>query len=157
MKKKKEHIVKSIDKITKELYSVISGERGEKRDWDLFLYLFNSNARLIPFELNSKKNFELKFLSPLDYKNTIGKWLETKRETGFFESEIHKKIIKYGRIAHVISSYESFHDKKDSIPYMRGINSFQLVFDQNRWWILNILWFRETLEHKIPEEYLGIQ
>ena len=154
MKKKKEQFVKSPDSITKALYEVISGEKNQRRDWDFFLYLFNSNARLLPYELNSKNNFELNFLSPLDYQNTIGKWLESKRETGFFEYEMNKTITIFGNIAHVFSSYESFHSKTDDSPYMRGINSFQLLFDKNRWWILNILWMRETVDHPIPIAYL---
>jgi hypothetical protein len=37
---------------------------------------------------------------------------------------------------------------------MRGINSFQLFYDGNRWWIVNIFWQQESAQDPIPEEYL---
>ena len=40
--------VKTIDNTIATLYKVISGEKGEKRDWKLFEYLFHKDAKLIP-------------------------------------------------------------------------------------------------------------
>jgi hypothetical protein len=37
---------------------------------------------------------------------------------------------------------------------MRGINSFQLFNDGERWWVLSVYWQHETAEHPIPESYL---
>ena len=40
--------VKTLDSTIKTLYAVISGEKGEARDWDLFRHLFHPEAKLIP-------------------------------------------------------------------------------------------------------------
>ena len=39
--------VQSIDGTIETLYSVISGDKEVKRDWDLFKYLFHKDAKLI--------------------------------------------------------------------------------------------------------------
>jgi hypothetical protein len=36
---------------------------------------------------------------------------------------------------------------------MRGINSFQLFHDGERWWIVNIYWQHESTKHRLPEKY----
>ena len=36
-----------------------------------------------------------------------------------------------------------------------GVNSFQLFFDGERWWIMSILWEQETPQNPIPAELLG--
>jgi len=37
---------------------------------------------------------------------------------------------------------------------MRGINSIQLFFDGERWWIVNIYWQHENADAPIPPQYL---
>ena len=98
------------------------------------------------------------FLSPDDYINGIGNWMDTKRKTGFYENEVHKEVHAFGNIAEVFSTYQSFHTEEEmenGTPYTRGINSFQLLYHQERWWILSLFWQRETEEFPIPEEFSG--
>jgi hypothetical protein len=49
------------------------------------------------------------------------------------------------------STYESRHNPDDAKPFMRGINSIQLFYDESRWWIVSIYWQHESSEHPIPE------
>ena len=146
--------VSSIDALVETLYDVISGKRGEKRDWDLFRYLFLDDAKCVLYERDWEGIVRPRYLSPDDYVNGIGNWLENKRPTDFFENELHKKVEIFGPIAHAWSTYESFHSKEDTEPYMRGINSFQLLHHDGRWWIVNLYWTRETPQNPIPKEYL---
>ncbi len=37
---------------------------------------------------------------------------------------------------------------------MRGINSFQLWHDGDRWWVVSIFWENESAENPIPDKYL---
>lgn len=60
----------------------------------------------------------------------------------------------YGNIAHVFSTYESFHALADKQPFERGINSFQLFNDGKRWWVITIYWQGETPENPLPKAYL---
>ncbi len=140
------------DELLSTLYSVISGEAGEARDWGTFRELFLPEARLAPSRAatdSTKGSYRV--LSPEDYIRTSGKWLE---ENGFFEKEIHRSTQEYGSIAHVFSTYESYRSASDKEPFARGINSIQLFHDGERWWILSIFWMGETAAHPIPKEYL---
>ena len=40
--------VASVDAIMKVVYDLISGDAGQKRDWDRFRTLFHKDARMIP-------------------------------------------------------------------------------------------------------------
>lgn len=143
--------VNSIDNIIETLYTVISGEKGEARDWELFKYLLHKDAKLIPSGNNRQGVTGARFMTAEEYIGTSGKWL---LENGFFEKEIGRKTDRFGNIAHVFSTYESFRTAKDTKPFMRGINSIQLLYDGSRWWILNIFWQGETPEQPIPKKYI---
>ena len=143
--------VKTLDSTLETLYAVISGEAGEKRDWDLFRYLFIPEAKLIPSGKNQEGKIGYRIMSPDDYVESSGSWLE---ENGFFEKEIHRKTDTFGNITQVFSTYESFRSEKDEKPFARGINSIQLLNAGKRWWVLNIYWTAETPENPIPAEYL---
>ncbi|HLV69606.1 MAG TPA: hypothetical protein VKY34_02780 [Xanthomarina sp.] len=143
--------VKTLDSTIETLYAVISGEKGETRDWELFKYLFMQNAKLIPTGKNQEGLNVVRYMSPSEYISTSGSWLE---EHGFFEKEIHRTVNTFGNITHVFSTYEAYHSETDTAPFMRGINSIQLLFDGHRWWIVNIYWSQETEANPIPVDYL---
>jgi len=143
--------VKSLDNIMEALYGVISGDKGVKRDWERFKYLTIPEARLIPSRKNKKGITNYRIMTPDDYINLAGKNLE---EKGFHEVEIHREVEQYGSLVHVFSTYESYRSKKDEKPFMRGINSIQLMNDGNRWWIVQIYWLGESKDLALPKEYL---
>ncbi len=43
---------------------------------------------------------------------------------------------------------------EDPEPFSRGINSFQLMNDRQRWWIVTIYWEAESPDNPIPQKYL---
>src|SRR5690606_1664340 len=143
--------VETLDSTIETLYAVISGEKGETRDWELFKYLFMQNDKLIPTGKNQEGFFVARYMSPSDYISTSGSRLE---EHGFFEKEIHRTVNTFGNMTHDCSTYEDYHSEADPEPFMRGIKSIQLLFDGHRWWVVNIYWSQETKENPIPTEYL---
>lgn len=143
--------VSTLDKTIETLYSVISGEKGEERNWLLFKHLFHPNAKLIPSGTDNEGQTIARFLKPDDYIKTSGKWLV---ENGFYEVELNRKTDAFGNITQVFSTYESYKSKSDSEPFMRGINSIQLLNDGKRWWIINIYWMQESEASPIPSAYL---
>lgn len=143
--------VQSEDAILSALYEVISGDAGVERDWDRFRYLFVEEARLIPIRKDEEGKATLRILTPEEYINTSGEYLV---KNGFHEVETHRIIEKYGALAHVWSSYESFRQQTDPEPFMRGINSIQMLYDGARWWIVQIYWQGETDEYPMLEKYL---
>ncbi|MFT7665504.1 MAG: hypothetical protein ACI87A_003742, partial [Planctomycetota bacterium] len=64
-----------------------------------------------------------------------------------------RKVEQFGHIAHVFSTYESVAEPGGE-PFDRGINSFQLMRDENRWWVITIYWDRESEANPIPAKYL---
>jgi hypothetical protein len=144
--------VSSIESILAACYDVISGPAGKKRDWDRMRSLFYPGARLIPVgKRPGDAEIRARVLSPDDYVERSAPRLE---KEGFFERSISNKIDRYGSIAHVFSTYESRHNASDEQPFQRGINSFQLINDGKRWWIMTIMWQGETPENPIPQQYL---
>ena len=142
----------SIDAILAAVYDVISGPAGKKRDWDRFRSLFYPGARLIPTgKRPNESEIKARVLSPEDYIERSAPFLE---KEGFFERGVSNKIEHYGNIAHIFSTYESRHKADDAQPFQRGINSFQLVNNGKRWWVMTILWQGETPDTPIPAEYL---
>lgn len=121
--------VGSLDAIMKAVYDVISGDAGQKRDWNRFRSLFHKDAKLIPTGKNAQTGVVgARFLSPDDYIQRASATLE---KDGFHERELSRKVDQYGNIAQVFSTYVSFRKKDDKEPFMRGINSFQLLNDGN--------------------------
>jgi hypothetical protein len=144
--------VASMDAIIKSVYDVISGDAGVKRNWDRFRTLFYPGARMIPTGKNPNTGKASgRDDAPEDYIKSSGPYLE---EKGFHEREIGRRVEQFGNIAHVFSTYESKNKLSDAKPFMRGINSIQLLNDGKRWWVLTIAWSQETAESPIPEKYL---
>lgn len=144
--------VASIDAIMKAVYDVISGDAGKTRDWDRFRTLFHKDARMIPSGKNPQTGVtSARVLSPEDYIKRVEPVFA---KEGFFEREVARRVEIYGNIAQVFSTYESFRSLSDKKPFMRGINSFQLLNDGKRWWVITIFWQGETADNPIPKKYL---
>ena len=121
-------------------------------DWDRFRSLFSDGAQLIPSGRDSTGAVGLSRWTVPDYVTRVGPRLE---QGGFFERETHRVTEQFGNIAHAFSTYESRWNADDPEPFVRGINSFQLLFDGTRWWVVNIYWGDERGGHQIPAKYLN--
>lgn len=143
--------VASIESTVAAVYDVISGPAGQKRDWDRMRSLFAPGARLIPVARDPEGNFAGRVLSVEDY---IGRSSSAMESQGFFEREISRQVEHFGHIAHVFSTYESRRAVDDPKPFARGINSFQLINDGKRWWVITILWEGERPDNPIPPKYI---
>ena len=143
--------VATMDAIIGAVYDVISGPAKATRNWDRFRSLFVPGARLIPTGRRPTGEVLSRVLTPEEYIQRSGPILE---QNGFFEREISKRVEKFGNIAHIFSTYESKHAKEDDKPFARGINSFQLMNDGKRWWIVTIFWQGEDDKNPLPAEYL---
>jgi hypothetical protein len=143
--------VESIDSIIKAFYTSTSGLRGEPRQWERFRHLFSQNARLIPVQYRGHGEKALLFVPAENYIDDNRKYLE---KAGFSERELSRRIEQFGSIAHVFSTYESRRNPDDAEPYSRGIYSFQLAHDGQRWYIVNVMWDSERPEQPLPPQYL---
>lgn len=151
VKKANQKDVQTIEAIVAASYKILSGAKGKKRDWDRFRTLYHPKARMIPTGKRANGEVGTRIMNIEKYIENATPFLE---KEGFFEKEISKRIERFGNIAHVLSTYESRHKEHDEKPFSRGINSIQLLFEENRWWIMNVFWDSETDEKPIPKKYL---
>jgi hypothetical protein len=142
--------VESIESIVAALYDVISGPVGEPRDWNRMRSLFAPGGRLMPTAPRPGGATGLRFMEVNDYIALSGATLEAR---GFREHEIARRVERFGDIAHVFSTYEGFQGDETE-PFLRGINSIQLLDDGSRWWILSVYWQAESPDNPLPGRYL---
>lgn len=144
--------VESVDAILKAFYEVPAGAPGEARNWDRYLSLFVPDARLIAARPGAEGNSQAMFLPVPDYVSANKVYFE---KGGFRDTEIARRTQSFGNIVHVWSTYESRRRAEDPKPYVRGINSIQLLKDADRYWIVNVFWEYEKAELTIPDKYLS--
>ena len=143
--------VHSIEAIIAASYEVISGEAGEQRDWDRERSLFYPGARHMPIRIDSTGRGIADIMDAEGFIERVTPYFEA---NSFYEYEIAQTVDQFGHIAHVFSTYAWSNEKGGPVGG-RGINSFQLMFDGERWWILSIMWQQESEAHKIPSTYLN--
>jgi len=131
---------------------VISGPAGQSRDWDRFRSLFAAEAKLSPTGIpQGSSTVRARFTPVEDYVEGSGSLIE---ERGFYESEIGRVTEQFGAIAHAFSTYQS-QWTPDGDVFQRGVNSIQLLWDNERWWIMSIMWWGVGPDEEIPARYLG--
>ncbi|MBF6542384.1 nuclear transport factor 2 family protein [Nocardia brasiliensis] len=139
----------TVDAILFALYDVISGPAGE-RDFDRMRALFLPGARLIPAEPLTEHHVGGRALDCDAFIEQIAPLLRTQP---FYEVEIARRTERFGPIVHALSTYES-RLTPDGAPFIRGINSIQLLHRDGRWWVVTIFWSNEAPGQPIPERYL---
>ena len=71
---------------------------------------------------------------------------------GYFETGTGKIVEEYNGIAQVI---QSFYGKDSEGEEGHGVNSYQLIYSNNRWWVVNMVWTMSEQKGKdIPKKYL---
>lgn len=143
--------VASPDAIIAAAYAAISGPAGAPRDEARIRALFLPEARFVVAAPRPGGGFAPKVYGLDEFLAGLRGFVATE---GFFERGIANRAEQFGNIAHVFSSYESRHDAKDARPFARGVNSFQLLNDGGRWWILSVYWQQESASAPIPDRYL---
>ena len=140
--------VGSLDGIVKAFYEVISGPAGQPRQWSRDRTLYIPDVRFISMDIRDGKPHA----SIMDHQQFVDRSDAGLVKNGFFEEEIHRTTRRFGNAAHVWSTYAM----KDGAgkPIGRGVNSIQLFWDGNRWWISGVAWDDERPDNPIPAELL---
>ncbi|MDT0557415.1 hypothetical protein RM697_02065 [Ichthyenterobacterium sp. W332] len=141
----------SAQSILDAYYDCISGPIGEQRDFDRLRNLFHPEARLIYSYWNegSTKANLMVFNTLEDFINKLD-YLDKK---GFYEHEISNIMHSFSAVTQVFSTY-TFRAEDNSIPANKGITSYNLFFDGERYWIMSMFWAAENERYKIPKQYL---
>lgn len=136
----------TIDALIKATYEVVSGEKGEKRQWERDRFLHHPQA-IYSFP-DTETNQQI-IMSVSDFHAETDSMT---LQTAFFETEINREVRVFGNVAQVWSTYET-RLEKDGPVMRRGINSIQLFYSQKRWYILSWAFDRETDKNKIPQTF----
>jgi hypothetical protein len=143
--------VASTDAILQAAYDVISGPAGKARNWDRFRAMLIPEARFIVAVPDSKGTITAQVYDTDSFIKGFDSYVGSH---GFFEKGIAQRTEQFANIAHVFSTYESRNNATDAKPFARGINSFQLMNDGKRWYIVTIYWQEESDKNPIPKKYL---
>ena len=136
MKPALESDVSTLDGIVHALYEVLSGPAGQPRDWERYRTLFIEGARLIVVVAVTGEKPRARQLTVEDYIRRVEPIFAVE---DFWERETSRQTETFGRVAHVLSTYESLRDP-NGLPFERGANSMQLFYDDSRWWVVSVMW-----------------
>jgi hypothetical protein len=146
----------SVDAIVAALYASVSHDEAAAPNWDRMRAMFLPVGMLIP-----PKNPKSDMFTVLDvdgFEQRVKEYTAAARQkaepTSFFEREVARRADCFGNVCQVFSTYESRRAPSDEKPFVRGINSIQLVNDGHRWWIASVAWDTERADNAIPAQYL---
>ncbi|HEX4439374.1 MAG TPA: hypothetical protein VH854_04835 [Thermoanaerobaculia bacterium] len=145
----------SVDAIIKALYESVSHGPDAEPDWKRMHDIFLQVGMLVPPKPARDDIFTV--LDVDSYEERTKKWMSGAKakgeSTSFYETEVSRKTDCFGNVCQVFSTYASRHAPTDEKPFMRGINSIQLVGDGKRWWVASVAWDTERADNPIPSQY----
>lgn len=133
------------ESLVRALYEIVSGPANSAKDWGRLERLHAPGAIITPTQHGGAVAFAA---SP----QTLAKFIELNErlfaKTGFHERETFQRVQRFGHIAHVWSGYETREHPGGPVQG-RGINSFQLLNDGQRWCVLSATWDTDTPDHPV--------
>jgi len=141
--------VQSIDGILRAYYEVVSGPAGSAYDRARDEFLHHPDALIAVPVPDGTGGTHLETMSLAGFYDRAG----GVRDTPFFEWEIHRVVERFGMIAHVWSTYAASAEPGGE-PHTRGVNSIQLYFDGERWWVMGWIYDQERPGLELPDGYL---
>lgn len=140
--------VRTIDGIVDKMLNLTTRQKGDTRDWNEFRDLFLPTATFTVLYNNDA------FPQPAEtvtLDELIKLMQDEYYEEGYIEYELGKVVNEYNGIANVFQSvYQKDSDNMES----RAVNSYQLIYFNDRWWIANLIWTTDSNGVEIPQEYL---
>ena len=140
--------VASPDAIVAALYEALSGPAG-KRNKQRLRSLYFEGARLIPIGNRIHAEGNTHMMSVDEWIDDIGPFFE---ENDFYITEIQRHADRFGDMIQLFSTYEASDAPEDG-KKTRGIRAMQLLYRDERWWIVNLMWDNETRENPLPGEF----
>lgn len=142
--------VASPEAIVAALFEALSGPPDE-RDLDRFRSLFHPEAQGVPTGRPDGEATSVVYSSIEEYTADFQK---QNADQPVYERLVHTVTERFGDIAHVWATYET-RPSPDAEPELRGIDSFQLWYDGDRWWVMHVIAHPEREGAPLPERYGG--
>ncbi len=140
--------VATAEGVVSELYELVTFDAGTTPDWDIVRSLFIEEAVIV-----LRTTREASTVFSLDgFVNDFVTFIERAKveETGFVEEIISMESMVFRDIAHVLVLYEASIPGWGRPP-QQGIDSFQLIKKDGRWWIASITNDVPNPDHPVPE------
>ena len=143
--------LKTPEGVAAKMLEFISFEKDEVKEWDEFRNLFLPGAHTLALRPQNGQSLRRQ-LSEMNLEEFVRYAGPGYAKTGFEEYVIGLDVKEFNGIASV---FQSFYCKSlDGSYEARGVNSYQLVFLNERWWIANMMFTNESEEVKLPNELL---
>ena len=130
--------------LIRALYAIVSGPANAAKDWARLQRLHAPGALITPTQ-HAPAGFAA---AP----QSLAQFIELNERIfaarGFYERGISQRLERFGHIAHVWSSYET-REQPGGPVQARGLNSFQLLNDGQRWCVLSATWETDIAEHPL--------
>lgn len=143
--------LKTPEGICEKMLEFISFEKGEEKDWDEYRNLFLPGAQKTAFYPKEGSSIHRQ-VSTLNIEEFVRYAGPGYAKTGFEEYVIGVDVKEFNGIATV---FQSFYCRNLDDSYeARGVNAYQLVHLNNRWWIVSTMFTNETGDVKLPNDLL---
>ena len=139
----------SAEGLVRDIYKSVSFTPDALPDWDKVRSMFIKQAVVV---LRTSRE-ETTVFSVDGFVDDFVKFLERPdvRQAGFTERVVRLKSTVYGDMAHVLVLYEASVTGSPRPP-QQGVDSFQLIRKDGRWWIVSITNEIPTPKRPIPKE-----
>jgi hypothetical protein len=123
------------------VYNVLSGPAG-RRDWRQFEGLFAPDARIV-----------IAGMGAMTTKEYAERFTPKFNAEGWFERPVATRVLVYGDVAQVWSTYEGRGASNQDRASARGIMSVQLVRMAGQWKVQSLVRQEEDGGHPIPPQF----
>lgn len=130
------------------VYAAVSGPKGATKDPQALLALFVPDGRVTLARTATDGTAIVSGMTATAFANLI---VRNSTLGSFYETPIQTRIELFGGLATAWSSFTARHAPAEP-PFVRGINSFQLVRTADGWRIVSIAWHEETANLRLPAD-----
>jgi hypothetical protein len=141
------NVYQDIELLVAETQRAVSIKKGEKIDTAYYRTLFLPTARFTMVGKEDGKSLH----ETMDLDTFLATLTDDYYSNGYYETGTGHIVEQFGSIAQVI---QSFYGKDSEGEEGWGVNSYQLIYSNDRWWIANMVWTMSENQGKdIPKKY----
>jgi len=139
----------AIRAIVDDVYTIVSGDKGQPRDWDRLRKHFVDGGTMHVSMQRGERVASVKF----DVEQFIAMASQNSQQEAFYESPLVTRVETFAGVGYAWSSYTE-RNAKDAEPFGRGVNCFTFVKGKDGWRIATIAWSEENERNKLPPSML---
>ena len=146
-----EEAARSPEGLIRGLYDMVSFGPGPEPDWTMFRQVFLTDALLIVAPSRTRS------MRQMDVDGFIQDWKDFFRdagltEKGFTETIATLDLTQFGGMAHAFVIFEPRIGGTEQARPIRGLDSIELAWDGERWWVASITTDFEGPGKTIPQK-----